>query len=134
VKKSREQKLISHGEADKLLRKAQRELAQHAAHQRRVAEVDGEKSVGDLDVALLAVENNAGFWKFESLANIYPGQSKQLVAVDRDERLAICELRFALRNQMVEDRYCSEEAARKAAATAKFWVSGRVAYNRIVSR
>jgi hypothetical protein len=134
VKREREERLLRHGDAARIIRQAQREIAAGAALARRQQEVDGPvRETPQLEIPLLAVERSDGTWEFTTTTEVFPGHPGSRV-LERSESIAICEMRQAIRDDMVEARYMRPEDARRALAQARVYVSGRVPFARIVSR
>lgn len=112
------------------------ELTATLAEGRRRAEVDGPERVTNiLKVDVLVFETKDGLWRVETLteADLFPGQMGKIEVVDRNERLAICEFRFALAHELVKSRFCRQPEALRAAGLAQINVQGRIPFMRIVS-
>ena len=123
-------------DAAKVIRQAQAELKAYTEQSRHKADVDA-RSAQDaprLEAPVLVVENASGTWTVSSTTSIYPSQKGTLQVTDVTESLAIVEFRHQLKMAMVEDRHCGPEQARRQAALANVWASGRVPFHRIVSR
>jgi hypothetical protein len=134
MKDKYDQKLREHGDMGRIIRQAQIDLAERRRIDARKAEIDGKDAPEVLDAPVLAVEDANGFWTVGTTTSIYPSQSRPIEITDRSERMALVELRYAIKEQMVHDRHCSPEKARRLAALMNLWVAGRVPHNRIVSR
>lgn len=103
---------------------------------KRRAEVDGTIGLdAPITIQCMLVEDASGMWRASVLnSNIYPAQRGKPWAEDRTEKLALCEVRFALQNAMVADRYCRLDEARTIMSKAILDVTARVPFQRIVSR
>jgi hypothetical protein len=134
VKKEREEKLLRIGDAGRIIRQAQREIAESAAFERRRQEVDGPAADAPrLDVPLLAVEDSSGVWAFTTTTAVFPG-CPELKVRERSEPIAIAEMRQTIKDAMIDSRYASPEQARSLCARASVYVAGRVPFARIVSK
>lgn len=109
-----------------------RELAAIRAEGRRKAEIDGVEQTTDiLDVDVMAFETPEGKWRVETINQVFPTQAGTISWTDRNERLAIAEFRMQLAKEMVNSRFCRQDAAKSVAAKANIVVQGRVPYLRI---
>lgn len=136
MKKRYDQKLREHGDMGAILRQAQKDLAFQQQMDRRIYEVEArEYQTPIFDAPLLAVERSDGTWVVESTTTIFPSQKGKISVAHRNQQIAICDFRVALRERLIEDRYTRDsDEARKIAALAKCWIAGNVPFSRIVSK
>lgn len=127
TRKEREANLIG-WDAAKVIRQAQKELADLSDHARRVVEVDGPRNDETPLVAHVMVFEEASAWRMETIQNVFPGQDKPIVVrVPRtNENWLLPEFRWAVKCHMIVCKFCREPEAHKHAQRLQVMIHGRL--------
>jgi len=115
-------------DAERRIKGAQRELADYIRETDRIRDLKVDQAPAEerLFMGVIVWELPNGVWKATTVSEVFPGQGDQLVVVQRRENHLIAELRWALAQRMVENRYCKIDRARHLAANASVLIADRV--------
>lgn len=116
-------------DAERRIRGAQRELADYIRESDRIKDLKVDQAPAEerLFVGVIFWELPNGLWKASTVNEVFPGMGTDpITVVQRRENHLLPEIRWALVQRMVANRYCKLDRAKSLAANASVLIADRV--------